>query len=57
MVLAVTPPVEPMLAKLERSLPRGGYVYEPKWDGFRALEFRDGCAARSSGVSWLRSWC
>jgi len=31
-----------MLAKLERSLPRAGYVYEPKWDGFRALVFRDG---------------
>lgn len=24
-----------MLAKLERSLPLAGYVYEPKWDGFR----------------------
>ncbi len=31
-----------MLAKLERTLPRTGYVYEPKWDGFRALVFRDG---------------
>jgi ATP-dependent DNA ligase len=30
-----------MLAKLERELPREGYVYEPKWDGFRALAFRD----------------
>lgn len=33
-----------MLAKLERSLPRAGYIYEPKWDGFRALVFRDGDA-------------
>ncbi len=39
---AVRPPLEPMLAKLERSLPRSGYVYEPKWDGFRALVFKDG---------------
>src|SRR6476661_1112862 len=38
----VSPPLEPMLAKLERALPRGGYVYEPKWDGFRALVFADG---------------
>ena len=29
-----------MLAKLERELPRGdGWVYEPKWDGFRAIVF------------------
>ncbi|HEY8072585.1 MAG TPA: ATP-dependent DNA ligase [Labilithrix sp.] len=34
----VRPPVAPMLAKLERSL-RPGFVYEPKWDGFRALAF------------------
>src|SRR4051812_12681039 len=31
-----------MLAKLTRELPRGGYIYEPKWDGFRCLVFRDG---------------
>jgi ATP-dependent DNA ligase len=32
-----------MLAKLVRELPRdGSYVYEPKWDGFRCLAFRDG---------------
>ena len=31
-----------MLAKLERALPRDGYLYEPKWDGFRCLAFRDG---------------
>ena len=31
-----------MLAKLERELPRGSYLYEPKWDGFRALVFRTG---------------
>src|ERR1041385_2843642 len=32
-----------MLAKLTSELPSGpGWVYEPKWDGFRALVFRDG---------------
>ena len=39
--LAVRPPVEPMLAKLADELPVGSYLYEPKWDGFRALVFRD----------------
>ena len=36
------PPVAPMLAKLVEAVPVGGYVYEPKWDGFRAVVFRDG---------------
>jgi ATP-dependent DNA ligase len=31
-----------MLAKLTRDLPTGDYLYEPKWDGFRAIVFRDG---------------
>ena len=31
-----------MLARLVRELPVDGFVYEPKWDGFRALAFRDG---------------
>src|SRR3954471_5480390 len=35
------PPVEPMLAKLAEELPpAGGYLFEPKWDGFRAIVFR-----------------
>src|SRR5215210_5651431 len=34
-------PVRPMLARLERELPSGDFLYEPKWDGFRALAFRD----------------
>lgn len=42
MDLPVRPPVEPMLAKLSRSLPTGDLLYEPKWDGFRCLVFRDG---------------
>ncbi len=43
MTLPVRPPVAPMLAKLSRDLPRGdGLFYEPKWDGFRCIVFRDG---------------
>ena len=36
----VKPPIEPMLAKLADELPAGDYLYEPKWDGFRAIVFR-----------------
>ncbi len=36
------PPVEPMLAKLVREVPVGGFLYEPKWDGFRCIVYRDG---------------
>ncbi|MBA2373525.1 MAG: ATP-dependent DNA ligase [Chloroflexi bacterium] len=43
MALPFAPPVEPMLAKAVDSLPTdGGWLFEPKWDGFRALVFRDG---------------
>ncbi|HSV22391.1 MAG TPA: ATP-dependent DNA ligase, partial [Xanthobacteraceae bacterium] len=42
MHLPVNPPVLPMLAKRASELPVGGtWIYEPKWDGFRALVFRD----------------
>ena len=38
---AIEPPIEPMLAKLAEELPAaGGCLYEPKWDGFRAIVFR-----------------
>src|SRR5919206_5350435 len=40
-MLVVEPPVAPMLGKLARALPEGDLVYEPKWDGFRCLVFRD----------------
>jgi ATP-dependent DNA ligase len=41
--LPVPPPVSPMLAKLSRDLPTGDdWSYEPKWDGFRCIVFRDG---------------
>src|SRR6266487_4811663 len=35
------PPVAPMLAKPVAKIPEG-YLYEPKWDGFRSVIFRDG---------------
>ena len=39
----IDPPVEPMLAKLASELPGGeGVLFEPKWDGFRAIVFRGG---------------
>src|ERR1700752_4858585 len=42
--LPVLPPLEPMLAKAQTKVPpeAGVWSYEPKWDGFRALVFRDG---------------
>lgn len=37
------PPVRPMLAKAVHEVPRApGLTYEPKWDGFRCVVFRDG---------------
>ncbi len=42
MNLPVTPPIDPMLAELSHEVPEGDYLYEPKWDGFRAIVFRDG---------------
>jgi ATP-dependent DNA ligase len=46
-MLPVNPPVAPMLAKLQIDIPRGeGWLYEPKWDGFRAIVFRDGDSVR-----------
>jgi ATP-dependent DNA ligase len=43
MRLPLEPPLQPMLAKAVPELPDGdGWLYEPKWDGFRALVFRDG---------------
>ena len=43
MALPLRPPVLPQLAKSQKSLPEGdGWVYEPKWDGFRSIAFVDG---------------
>jgi ATP-dependent DNA ligase len=36
------PPVAPMLAKPVKSIPDGAVSFEPKWDGFRSIVFRDG---------------
>jgi ATP-dependent DNA ligase len=37
---ALTPPIEPMLARLAEAIPAGDFLYEPKWDGFRSIVFR-----------------
>ena len=43
MAYPIEPPIAPMLAKPQPAIPTGdGWRYEPKWDGFRALVFRDG---------------
>ncbi|MQA99954.1 MAG: ATP-dependent DNA ligase [Actinobacteria bacterium] len=43
MDLPVEGPISPMLAKLQTEIPAGeGWLYEPKWDGFRSIVFRDG---------------
>ena len=42
MQLPVMPPVSPMLAKSVPEIPTGALSYEPKWDGFRSIIFRDG---------------
>src|ERR671933_621873 len=39
--LPVTPPVAPMLAKAAPEIPDGALSFEPKWDGFRSIIFRD----------------
>ncbi len=41
MDLPINPPVAPMLAKPVGDIPPG-QIYEPKWDGFRSIIFRDG---------------
>jgi ATP-dependent DNA ligase len=41
MELPINPPVKPMLAKPVAEIPPG-QIYEPKWDGFRSIVFRDG---------------
>jgi ATP-dependent DNA ligase len=45
--LPVNPPVSPMLARSVKTIPGPdrsgeGFLYEPKWDGFRCIVFRDG---------------
>lgn len=42
MQLPVMPPLAPMLAKAVSTLPDSPVIFEPKWDGFRSIIFRDG---------------
>ena len=43
MALPLKPPLSPMLAKLSEDVPAGDeWSYEPKWDGFRGIVFKDG---------------
>jgi len=43
MPLPLTPPIQPQLARSAKELPDGdGWAFEPKWDGFRTIVFRDG---------------
>jgi ATP-dependent DNA ligase len=43
MALPLEPPIKPQLARPAKDLPEGdGWRYEPKWDGFRTIVFRDG---------------
>jgi ATP-dependent DNA ligase len=42
MDLPISPPLAPMLAKAVKEMPQGDVIYEPKWDGFRCIIFRDG---------------
>ena len=43
MTLPLAPPYPPMEARLVTELPLGpAWQYEPKWDGFRCVAFRDG---------------
>src|SRR5688572_31118417 len=37
---AIAPPIPPMLARATDAIPEGSFLYEPKWDGFRAIIFR-----------------
>lgn len=50
--MLVTFPLAPMEARVARALPEGGnWQFEPKWDGFRCLVFRDGTDVRLQSKS------
>jgi ATP-dependent DNA ligase len=52
LALSIATPFEPMEAELVRELPAGsGWLYEPKWDGFRCVAFRDGVEVRLQSKS------
>ena len=49
---ALQPPIEPMEARAAEVIPRGpNWQYEPKWDGFRAIAFRDGASLQIQSKS------
>jgi len=55
MNLAVKPTVRPMLARRADGLPlEGNWIFEPKWDGFRVIVFRDAQEIWSRGkdLAW-----
>src|SRR5258705_10705060 len=54
--MPVSPPIEPMLAKIAEHVPQtGDFLFEPKWDGFRAIVFRsaDAVYPQSRGLNRL----
>ncbi len=52
MSLPIGPPFPPMESRQTRRVPRGGgWQYEPKWDGFRCIAFRDGADVRLQSKS------
>src|SRR5436309_2904573 len=52
--LPFAPPLDPMLAKAEEAIPEGeGWCYEPKWDGFRTVAFKDGANVHLSSRNGL----
>lgn len=52
MTLPITTPFLPMEARTVEAIPTGdGWLYEPKWDGFRCLAFRDGATVRLQSKS------
>jgi ATP-dependent DNA ligase len=54
MRFAIEPPIKPMLAKVAEEIPETGeYLFEPKWDGFRAIAFRGGTDVYIQS-RWLR---
>src|SRR5579864_5169300 len=54
MALPLAPPLEPMLARAQADIPTlGPWLYEPKWDGFRAIIFRDGDSVHVSSRNAL----
>jgi len=54
MQLPVMPPVAPMLAKAVPQIPSGPLSFEPKWDGFRSIVFREATRSRSAHAMSVR---